>query len=111
MQGNYIRRQDRVELKERLAEEYPGYHPVIALAHLAHSTKSEIMKFQCHKEIAQYIEPKRAALSVSQDNTEGTGVLLIKQAPDRSAWIEAAQASMESTMKLVQGTVIEGEQE
>ncbi|MEW8074140.1 MAG: hypothetical protein AB2826_27410 [Candidatus Thiodiazotropha sp.] len=58
---------DKQELIDALKEKWPDYHPVIAMAEIAHNEKSSSeLKFQAHKEIAQYIEPKRKAVELSQ---------------------------------------------
>jgi hypothetical protein len=52
-------------LLDKINEIFPGYHPVIAMAEIANSEDSNIdinLKFQAHKEIAQYVEPKRKAI-------------------------------------------------
>ncbi len=103
-------RKDRVtkqELIERIRHQYPDYHPIMAMLEIAFGTKSEQMRFACHKEIAQYIEPKLQSIAVGGSVQVGTGVMLIKDAPDRDAWIEAAGKATESTLKLVQAAVID----
>jgi hypothetical protein len=57
---------DKRTLIERLRAEYPGYHPVIAMARIAHDPKSDrATQFAAHKEIARYIEPQRKAVEVT----------------------------------------------
>jgi hypothetical protein len=53
-------------LLEAIQSRWPDYHPVIAMVELAHDSQLPIeLRFQCHKEIAYYIEPKRKAVDVS----------------------------------------------
>lgn len=40
---------------------YPGYHPLMSIAEIAHSLDPNIdweLRFNCHKAIAKYIEPE-----------------------------------------------------
>ena len=50
--------QTRLSSQEKLLAEvrkkYPEYHPVIAMAELAHETENEALEFMCHKEVAKY---------------------------------------------------------
>lgn len=52
------------ELLAVIHEEFPGYHPILAIARIAHATNAEgvlsaspELQFQCHKTIAPYITP------------------------------------------------------
>ena len=50
-------------LLSMLQDKYPAYHPLIAMAELAHSKNVEDgIKLNCHKEIAKYIEPQLKAV-------------------------------------------------
>lgn len=50
-------------LVEMMAERWPGYHPVLAMAAIANDESVELeTRFQAHKEVAQYVEPKRKAI-------------------------------------------------
>ncbi len=49
-----------------MGKPWPDYHPVTAIVELAHDPQLHVeLRFQCHKEIAHYIEPKRKAVDVS----------------------------------------------
>lgn len=48
-----------------LRETYPGYHPVLSMAKIAHETDDVALQAQMHREIAQYVEPKRKAVEHS----------------------------------------------
>lgn len=44
-----------------IQQKYPGYHPLMSIAEIAHSTDPQIdweLRFQCHKTIAKYVEPE-----------------------------------------------------
>jgi len=44
---------------------YPGYHPLISIAQIAHSTSADPrLQFECHKTIAKYVEPELKSLEV-----------------------------------------------
>ncbi len=50
---------DKKELLDQLAERFPDYHPVLAMAEIANDEKAGAeMRFQAHKEVAQYVTPK-----------------------------------------------------
>ena len=52
-------------LLEMIQEVYPNYHPLLAMAEVAHSEESDIqLRFAAHKEIASYIEPKLKTVEV-----------------------------------------------
>ena len=52
-------------LIERLEILYPGYHPVMAMAKVAHETKDEVLRLKAHAEIAKYICPQLKAIEHS----------------------------------------------
>ena len=75
---------DRVNITQRdrllgmLQEQYPKYHPIIAMAEMAHdrSCKEEIV-FQCHKTIARYVESELKAVEVRTDTAKDYGQLRV----------------------------------
>ena len=52
---------------DMLQERYPGYHPLLAIAEIAHEKSSDDvqLQFNCHKTIAEYILPKLRAVEHS----------------------------------------------
>lgn len=55
-----------LELKDRLAEAYPDYDPVMAMAALANDPAADpIVRFNASKEVAQYVHAKRKAVEHS----------------------------------------------
>ncbi|RLW63582.1 MAG: hypothetical protein B6D73_15185 [gamma proteobacterium symbiont of Stewartia floridana] len=62
---------DKQPLLDALRERFPDYHPVLAMAEIANDEEApRELRFQAHKEVSQYIEPKRKALEVSQGKGE-----------------------------------------
>jgi hypothetical protein len=57
---------DRKELIEMLRDKYPDYHPVIALAEIAHTSKSEVLRYKAHREVAKYICPQLRSIEVKE---------------------------------------------
>lgn len=59
---------DKQSLLQLIQQKFPGYHPVIAMAEIANSDDETVdlnTRFQAHKEVAQYVEPKRKAVEHS----------------------------------------------
>lgn len=59
-----LRQGDRV--LDLLQEEYPGYHPLIGVAKIAHDTEDERLRFDCHKVLSEFVEPKLKSVEVLQ---------------------------------------------
>ena len=54
---------DTQALQERIAQRYPGWDPVEAMAEIARDDQNDVMiRLAALKEIAQYIHPKRKAI-------------------------------------------------
>jgi hypothetical protein len=58
-----LRQGDRV--LSLLQEEYPGYHPLIGVAKIAHTTEDQRLEFDCHKTLSKYVEPELKSVEVS----------------------------------------------
>ena len=57
------------EVLDAIEEQFPGYHPVVAMAAVANDPNaSPEMRFQAHKEVAQYVAPKRRSIEASVTN-------------------------------------------
>jgi len=65
------------KLLELLQKEYPSYHPLVALARLAHSTEDDRVEMGCHATIAKYIEPELKSIEVRANIKQDHGVLRI----------------------------------
>ncbi len=53
-------------IAESIAERFPNYHPVIALAEIANDPSCDIIiRMQAHKEVAKYLCPQLKAVSVN----------------------------------------------
>lgn len=63
-----IRQGDRV--LSLLQTIYPGYHPLIGVAKIAHATEDERLRFDCHKVLCEYIEPKLKSVEVIQSTPD-----------------------------------------
>jgi hypothetical protein len=61
----------RVSSQDKLLQlvqaKYPGYHPIVAMAEIAHSTEDEIVELHCHKEIAKYVVAVDRFVEVKQE--------------------------------------------
>ena len=59
--------------------EYPQYHPLIALARLAHRpdvTNDPKLELEVHKTILPYVTPKLSSVEVKTDNSEQRRVVV-----------------------------------
>lgn len=56
---------DKQELIEMIQEDYPDYHPLLALAEIANGKGKEDLKLQAHKEICKYIVPQLKSIDIS----------------------------------------------
>lgn len=60
--------QDKTSASDRMLalirSEFPGYHPVVSIARIAHSTGDERIELDCHKTIASFITPTLRAVEV-----------------------------------------------
>ncbi len=64
---------DRQQLNDMIAERYPGYHPVLALAGIANDSENDIhIRLQANKEVAKYICPQLKAIDITSDIDQGS---------------------------------------
>ena len=76
---------DKRELKSLLAEKFPDYHPVVAMAAVANDkTADPILRFQAHKEVAKYVSPQLKSIEMSNpDGTLQNTLTIIRQTLDK----------------------------
>ena len=56
---------DKNAILSIIREHYPGYHPLVSIAHIAHAQGIEArLAFDCHKTIAQYVAPALKSVEV-----------------------------------------------
>lgn len=70
---------------------YPQYHPIIAIADIAHSQQADLrLKFECHKVIAKYVEPELKSLEVkgTMDDTRRVSVTLFGESDENVVDVE-----------------------
>lgn len=69
---------DTKALQDRIAERYPGWDPVEAMAEIAQDDKNDVMiRLAALKEIAQYIHPKRKAIEHTGKDGKDLGPMVI----------------------------------
>lgn len=62
-------------IMDMIQREYPNYHPLVSLARIAHNPDADLTtQFQCHKEIAKYLEPTMKAIDVTTNEPKQTQV-------------------------------------
>ena len=64
---------------EMLQSRYPGYHPLMAIADIAHSGAADNdvkLQFDCHKTIAEYVLPKLRAVEHSGEVNQQRRVIV-----------------------------------
>lgn len=55
-------------LASLLHKEFPGYHPLVSIARIAHHQDADLrLQFECHKTIAKYIEPELKSVEVKSE--------------------------------------------
>ena len=52
-------------LIEQIRDLYPDYHPVIAMAKIASTTKSEALRLKANAEVAKYICPQLKSIDMT----------------------------------------------
>jgi len=58
--------QPKRALVKLLEEKFPGYNAVVKMAEMANDDSNDLgFRFNAHKEVAQYQEPKRKAMEVT----------------------------------------------
>lgn len=60
---------------DMIQSKYPAYHPLMAIADIAHSMDPKIdweLRFNCHKTIAKYIEPELKSIQHVDSNNRPT---------------------------------------
>ena len=62
-------------LLDAIGDVCPDYDPVVSMAIIANDVTQELsIRVQCHKEVAQYVHPKRKALEVDMQGSMDIGV-------------------------------------
>lgn len=74
---------------------YPNYHPVLALATLAHVSEDETVQFNCHKVVAQYVVQVDRFVEVKSE---------VKQT--RRVVVELFGAEQQPALKQIDGTEV-----
>lgn len=58
-------------------EAYPQYHPLLAIAHLAHDPDMDLKgQLDCHKTIAKYVSTELRAVDIRQTITDNRRVVV-----------------------------------
>jgi len=60
-----------------LQEQHSGYHPLIGIADIAHSTQDERLKFDCHKALSRYVEPELKSTEISMAPDDANKLLVV----------------------------------
>jgi len=69
---------DKKELLDQMAEKFPDYHPVLAMAAIANDENAgPEMRFQAHKEVAQYVTPKLKSVEHTAGEDGGDFVVMM----------------------------------
>jgi len=56
---------------------FPGYHPLIAIAEIAHHKDSDLrMQLECHKTLIKYVSPELKSVEVKADIKETRRVIV-----------------------------------
>lgn len=78
--GNAITPQREVgdRILALIRQKYPEYHPLLAIAEMAHDDKIEDprLKLDCHKTIVKYVTPELKSVEIKADVTEHRRVVV-----------------------------------
>lgn len=67
----------------RIEALYPGYHPVVAMAAIANDEEADPkMRFDAHKEVAQYVTPKLKSIEHKGDGGGPLQVTVVRFTKD-----------------------------
>lgn len=62
----------RERLLGMIQKKYPNYHPVVAMADLAHTSIDHEIQLQCHKAIAKFVEPELRSVEIKGEGLGNT---------------------------------------
>lgn len=86
-------------IAEMLAEKYPDYHPIIALAEIANDKKQDIaIRLHANKEIAKYICPQLKSIESNQGNDKQKITVRIVREP---SWFDGKPLNELPEKKLI----------
>lgn len=92
---------ENTRLLDMLQKRYLGYHPVVAMAEMAHESNIEDrIKFDCHKEIAKYIEPQLKSVEHRGKVKTDYGVLRVVSSLPKSAPVKALEDKSEDSQAI-----------
>jgi hypothetical protein len=61
---------------DMINQKYVGYHPLMAITDLAHNFEADMrLQFDCHKEIAKYVEATQRSIEIH--NSDGEGLICL----------------------------------
>jgi len=92
-----------------LQEQYPGYHPLIGVAKIAHTTEDERLQFDCHKTLSRYVEPELKSVEVSQHRPGDEELRVIFEGEFSELPGDDGAPALESSEKLPVDEVLEME--
>ncbi|MCA1807264.1 MAG: hypothetical protein LC687_05390 [Actinobacteria bacterium] len=56
---------------------YPGYHPLVSIAHIAHDPESDLrLKYECHKTISKFVTPELRSIEVNDQREDDNRVVI-----------------------------------
>jgi hypothetical protein len=47
-----------------IQQEYPGYHPLMAIAKMAHESNDDKVQLRCHETLAKYVAPELKSIEI-----------------------------------------------
>ena len=76
---------ERTPLLALLNEKYPGYHPILSLADIAHNPDVALdydLQAKIHMNILNYVAPKLQAQEIKQEVNVSSGLLRVEYTQD-----------------------------
>lgn len=74
-----------LEIRDLVAEKYPGYHPVLALAEIATDPANEVsIRLQANKEVAKYVAPQLKAVEIKHKEDEEVRIIVVRTSDEET---------------------------
>jgi hypothetical protein len=70
-----------------IQSKYPTYHPLLAIADMAHNVDDDRLKFDCHKALARFIAPELKSIEVKPPRDNRTVTVSLFEVIDEAEYV------------------------